>query len=227
MDPNMGRTSRILGVAFLLQSLCIPLFSGFVLKPALFVSGGITEIMAAIANNVLMMRVYALCEVAQALAVAFLGAVLFATLRKQNEKLAAAGFGFYILEAAVLIACRVGDFSLLRISQEWMATGRPDSLLMLGKIALESSDFAYGGPLMLSFEVGAVLFYYLLFKSRVIPRWLSLWGLITVICPCLIATFLFFFGIKLPMYVYFVYGPFEMVAGVWILVKGIREREST
>jgi hypothetical protein len=221
MEQTRGKSSRMLGIAFLLQSAVIPLFSGFVLKPALFVIGGAAAVMTNVADKTLMMQGYVLLEVMQALAVAFLGAVLFGTLRKQNEKLAAAGLAFYILEAAVMISCRVGEFSLLRMSQEWLAAGRPDYLLAMGTATLSWIDFAFGGPLMLAFELGAVPFYYLLFRSRVIPRWLSLWGLITVICPCLIATVLFFFGLDLPMFVYFIYGPFEIVAGIWIVIKGI------
>jgi predicted RND superfamily exporter protein len=40
---------------------------------------------------------------------------------------------------------------------------------------------------MLAFCLGAILFYTLLDKARIVPRWLSLWGLITVF-PLLIGT---------------------------------------
>jgi hypothetical protein len=46
----------------------------------------------------------------------------------------------------------------------------------------------YGQELsMAAFCVGAMLFYYLLYKSRIVPRVLSLWGLLAVL-PCLVAT---------------------------------------
>jgi hypothetical protein len=81
--------------------------------------------------------------------------------------------------------------------------------------------FGFSALAMLAFCLGAILFYYLLDKSRIVPRVLSLWGLITVF-PCLVGTLSALFGYKLPFFVYLPYAPFEFVIGVWILVKGIK-----
>jgi hypothetical protein len=111
-------------------------------------------------------------------------------------------------------------FSLLRISQEYVAAGNPAYLQMIGNLAFESTNFGYT-LLMLAFCPGGILFYYLLYKSEVVPRALSLWGLITVF-PMLIATLSAILGYELPFLLYFPYVPFEFVIGVWILVKGIK-----
>jgi hypothetical protein len=83
-------------------------------------------------------------------------------------------------------------------------------------------DFIYSALHMLAFSLGAILFYYLLDKARIVPRVLSLWGLITVVFPCLIATLFVIFGYQVPFFAYLTYAPFEIVIGVWILVKGIK-----
>jgi hypothetical protein len=75
---------------------------------------------------------------------------------------------------------------------------------------------------MLVFCPGGILFYYLLYKSGIVPHALSLWGLITVI-PMLIGTVSQIFGYTLPFFLYAPYVPFEFAIGVWILVKGIKE----
>ena len=70
---------------------------------------------------------------------------------------------------------------------------------------------------MWSFCLGGILFYYLLDKSRIVPRALSLWGLITVF-PCLIGTLSAVFGYKMPFLIYLPYAPFEFVnriMGFW------------
>ena len=77
---------------------------------------------------------------------------------------------------------------------------------------------------MLAFCLGGILFYYLLYKSGVVPRWLSLWGLITV-SPLLIATLLSLFEYEAPAIVALPYIPFEFVIGIWILVKGTTKRD--
>jgi hypothetical protein len=191
----------------------------------LTVPGNISETMINIANNAWLMRANILGEMTTALGIIFLGAILFVTLRKQDEKIALTGLGFYILEAALLAVSRIEAFSLLRISQEYVAAGNPANLLTMGNLAFESMNFGYV-LLMLAFCLGAILFYTLLDKARIVPRWLSLWGLITVF-PCLIGTLFAIFGYELPFAMYLPYVPFEFVIGVWILVKGINDDPET
>ena len=217
---SINKTSRVLGVAFLLQAIT-SLTSGLILKQALIVPGNISESMINIANNAWLMRANILGEMITALGIIFLGAILFVTLRKQNENMALVALGFYILEAALLAVSRIPAISLLRISQEYVTAGHSAILQTIGNLAFESMDFGYT-LLMLPFCLGAILFYYLLYKSGIVPRVLSLWGLITVF-PLLIGTLSAIFGYKLPFAVYLPYVPFEFVIGVWILVKGIKD----
>lgn len=217
---NTGnKTSRILGIAFLLQFVT-SFSSGAFLKPTWFVPGNMSDTLVKIANNPLLMRVNILLDVLTALGVTFLGAILFLTLRKQNEKIALTALGFYFLEVALLAASRIEAFSLLRISQEYVATGQSAYLLTMGNLAYESMDFVGNTLHMLVFCLGAILFYFLFYKSQVVPRWMSLWGLITVF-PMLIGTITQIFGYTIPFVFYVPYAPFELVIGVWILVKGI------
>ncbi|MGA7194557.1 MAG: DUF4386 domain-containing protein [Anaerolineales bacterium] len=218
---TVNKTSRILGVAFLLQFVT-SFFSGAFLRQAWLVPGNINETMLKIANKPWLMRVNILVDMLTALGIIFLGAILFVTLRKQNEKIALVALGFYILEAALLAVSRIEAFSLLRISQEYVTAGQPAYLQTLGNLAFESMDFVGSTLHMLTFCLGGILFYYLLYKSRIVPRVLSLWGLITVF-PMLIATLSAIFGYELSFFLYVPYIPFELVIGVWILIKGIKE----
>lgn len=220
MNAN-NRTSRVLGAAFLLQFVT-SFSSGLVLQPAWLVPGDIHETMLRIANNPSLMKANILVDTLTAVGVIFLGAVLFVTLRKQGEKMALVGLGFYILEGALLAASRSEAFSLLRISQEYVRAGGPEYLLTLGNLALESMDFVGFTLHVLAFCLGGILFYYLLDKSGLVPRALSLWGLITIL-PLLVATLLAIFDFQVPEIVALPYFPFEFVIGLWILVRGIPE----
>lgn len=219
---SVKKASIVLGIAFLLQAVT-SLISGLILRNVLTVPGNISETMVNIAKNTLLMRTSILGEIATAAGIIFLGAILFVTLRKQNEKMALIALGFYILEAALLAASRIVAFSLLRISQEYVAAGNPAYLQTIGNLAFESMNFGHT-LLMLPFCLGAILFYYLLYKSRVVPRILSLWGLITV--PLVLTgTLSTVFGYQVPFLTYLsvLYVPFEFAIGIWILVKGINK----
>jgi hypothetical protein len=215
---SVSNISRVLGAAFLLQAIT-SLISGLILNLALIVPGDISESMIHIANKPWLMRANILGEMITAVGVIFLGATLLLTLRKQNKIIALVAAGFYILEAALLAASRIAAFSLLRISQEYATAGHPAYLRTSGNLALESMDFGYA-LLMLPFCLGAILFYYLFYKSGIIPRVLSLWGLIAV-SIVLIGTLFAISGYKVSLFLYLPYVPFEFTIGVWILVKGI------
>jgi hypothetical protein len=220
---NVNKTSRILGFAFLLQFIT-SFSSGVFLQSALIVADNVSESMIKIANNAGLLRIFILVEMLTALGVIFLGSMLFITLRKQNEKMALTALGFYILEGAIIATSKLDAFSLLRISQEYATTGQPVNLLAMANLALASVDNGLL-LLMLAFCPGAILFYYLLYKSRLVPRWLSLWGLMTTF-PLLIGTVLAILGYEVSMLVYLPYLPFEFVIGLWILIKGIQEEQA-
>ncbi len=222
---SVNRTSRVLGIAFLLQFVT-SFSNGVFLKSALIVPGSISESMIKIANNPSLMRAYILVDMLTALGIIFLGAVLFLTLRKWNETMALVALGFYILEAALLAVSRLQAFSLLGMSQAYVTAGQPAYLQTMANVALESMNFVGATLHMLAFCPGGILFYYLLYKSGIVPRALSLWGLVTVL-PCLIGTLLVVFGYEAPVFLYVLYMPFELVIGVWILVKGINEASET
>jgi hypothetical protein len=220
MKMNTNRKTRILGLAFLLQVIT-SYSSGLFFRPLWFVQDDITATMLKIAKNPNMLRVHILVDTLTALGVIFLGAILFTTLRRQNEKMALVGLGFYILEGALLAGSRIGSFSLLKLSQEYALTGASE-LLTFGTLSLEAADFVGDTLHVLAFCLGAILFYILLYRSKVVPNWLSLWGLITVI-PVLAGTLTAIFDVHLPFIFFLPYFPFELVIAIWILVKGISE----
>lgn len=222
---TVNRASRVLGIAFLLQFVT-SFSSGVFLKPALIVPGSISETMIKIVNNSLLMRAYILVDMVTALGIIFLGAALFIALRKRNEIMALVALGFYVLEAALLAVSRLEAFSLLGLSQAYAAAGQSTSLQTMATVTLESMNFTGGTLHMLAFCPGGILFYYLLYETGIVPRALSLWGLVTVL-PCLIGTLLVVFGYEAPVFLYVLYMPFELVIGVWILVKGINEASET
>ena len=220
---SVNKTSRLLGAAFLLQFIVnvTAMISGLILKQRLIVPGNVSEGMINIANNTWLLRANILGEMITAVGVIFLGTILFVTLREQNERIALVALGFYILGAALLAASRIATFSLLRICQEYATAGHPAYLQTIGNLAFESMEFGIT-LMMLSYCLGAILFYYLFYKSGIIPRVLSLWGLVAV-SLVLIGALFAISGYELPFFVNLPYAPVEPAIGVWILVRGTKD----
>jgi len=174
--------------------------------------------MTNISNNALQMQASIVGEMFTAIGIVILGVLLFVTLKKQNGKIALVALGLYVIEAALLAASRIPAFSLLLVSQESVTAGHPAYLQALGNLLYESQSFGYSLHI-LPFALGATLFYYLFFKSRYIPRVLSLWGLIAA--PLALIGILFvLFGYDVPIVVFIPNLPFELGIGIWLLVRG-------
>jgi hypothetical protein len=218
MSSN-DKTMRILGLAFLFQFVT-SFSNGVFIQSGLVIQGDIIETMTRIAANPGLMRASILIDMLTALGVIFLGVVLYTTLRKQNEIFALTALAFYILEAGLLAASRGSAYSLLEMSQAWGSSGQPEALQVLAELSMERMHFVGASLHMVAFSAGALIFYPLLDRARIVPRWLSLWGLISLI-PVAAASLLVMLGVVVPFAVYLPYVPFELVIGLWILIRGI------
>ena len=154
------------------------------------------------------------------LSLAMMSVMLFPILKKYNEALAIGSVVFRgALEAALYIAIVISWLLLLTVSQEYVKAGISDAshFQALGALLLEASD-QLGSMLDIVFSMGALMIYYLFYQSRLIPRWLSVWGLVGAVlylASGLFAMFSLDFGIlEAPLALQ------EMVLAVWLIVKG-------
>lgn len=155
-----------------------------------------------------------------ALSLAMIPVVMFPILRKLNEVLA---LGYVVfrgaLETLITIASAVSYFVLITLSQKFVGAGAPGTSYFqtLGAVLL-GGHANLTAMLSIVFPLGALMFYYLLYRSKLIPRWISGWGFIAAILY-LIGGLVDLFGSELvilflPMLLQ------EMVMAVWLIVKG-------
>lgn len=207
---------KIIGVAFLLQFIT-SFVSGVIQKGYIFNETDITELLNHLNNNQKLFRITIFMDMLTALGVIFLGVTLYIYLKSKNKIMALTGLSFYILEGVIHVFTKLESFKLFNLAlldKEYMT----DQVIMNANILNSSMEFSTT-VMMLSFCVGAILFYYLLTRSNLVPKVLSMWGLISV-SLLLIWTILAFFSITVPFILYFPYVPFELVIGLWIIFKG-------
>jgi hypothetical protein len=212
---------RVLGFAFLFQAIS-SLASGIIFSPAMKAGTDGITLLERLASDPLFARIGILCDMGTAIGVIFLGAALCAALRRHGELLAFTGFGLFILEGALIAAGRIDAFSLLAMGQGYAVAGSP---LVFGALAAIGSEAAAFGSMTLSmaaFSVGAIPLYYLIFKSRIVPRPLGAWGLFSVLF-CLVGTVLSILGFRPPLVFYLPYIPFEFFIALWIIIRGVKQ----
>ena len=159
------------------------------------------------------------------LALAWVPVMMFPILKKQNEALAL-GYVVYrgALETVTTIAMVISWLFLTILSQEYIA-GSPDASYFqtLGTLLLKGNG-SISTISQIIFPLGALIFYCLLYQSKLIPRWISGWGLIAAIL-WIAVTFLDLFGLisqwsTIQVVLALPIGLQEMVMAVWLIVKG-------
>jgi len=204
---------QLLGISFLAQAI-IPLIVGLVFKS--FESEDMSITMNNITNNILTVNLTIIFWFIAAIFVIVLGIAMYLLAGHVNKTMGIIALCLYLVEAMLVLVGQTFVFGLLQASQLYIAGGDAE-LLNLGRILLSCRHFA-GEMAMIPFGIGAILFFYLLMKEEIIPKWLALYGLITA--PLImIGIPLTTFGVVVPIAVFAPYIPFEFFTGIYILVK--------
>jgi hypothetical protein len=154
-----------------------------------------------------------------AVSVMGIGVLMFPVLKKYDEGLALGYAGIRLIETVFIIAASLSLLSLLTLSQEYVAgaldaTNYQPSGASL--VALHNWSFVIGTLIFLG--LGGLCLNYLLYQSKLVPRWLSVWGLIGA-ALVLLYGLLSLFGLD-PGFLAVLIAVQEMVFAVWLIVKG-------
>jgi hypothetical protein len=151
-----------------------------------------------------------------------MGIFLYPIFKKEDEALAMGMVVFRsALEGSTYILLVVSRLFLVLVGKKYAVADASASaaLRAFGDILVDAPDLIM--PIVtFSFLIGAGLLYTLFYRSRLIPRWLSVWGLVGIL-PYLAVDLFKFFGS--PFNLEFLYGPLaiqEMVMGLWLVFKG-------
>jgi hypothetical protein len=148
---------------------------------------------------------------------------MYPVLKESNVTLALGSVIFRAMEAVLYMVAIVSLLSLLTLSHNLTNAGLADlsSLEAVGDSLRNARDLATLLAVF-AFSLGAFMYYYLFFQSRLIPRWLSGWGIAAIILMMTACVLALFNGKPVTGYTLLVI-PIalqEMVLAVWLIVKG-------
>ncbi|MCP4541370.1 MAG: DUF4386 domain-containing protein [Chloroflexi bacterium] len=215
------KTAIIVGVLFIIGTVAGSLsivFTDPILKDP--------DYLVKISANENQIIVGALLVLIMGLALAMVPVMMFPILKKHNETLA---LGYVVfrggLETVTALAFVSSLLLLITASRGYVKVGAPDASYSqnLGALLLKA-DFQINPILKIVFSLGALMFYYVLYQSKLIPRWLSGWGLVGATLHLVAGLFVMFgWLVEFPILGIFWDLPIalqEMVMAVWLIVKG-------
>ena len=154
--------------------------------------------------------------------------VLYPVLKKYNKTLSIGFVGFRIMAGVFQLLGIILLPIFILLSQKFLAQTNTDLMLYetIGEMLKLFRDLTNHLGVILATGLGNLLLYYILFKGKLIPVWLSIWGIIGN-ALIMIASFLLLF--ELIEVISTEYGIMtiplvlqEVVLAIWLIAKGLK-----
>jgi hypothetical protein len=172
----------------------------------------------------------ALFEFTMAVMIVGIPIYLYSVLKKYNTALAIGYIVFRVIEVVFFIFGAVCLLMLLTLSRAYVIAEAPDTTCFQTIAVLLLAVREWGGGVFstIIFSLSALILNYILYRSRLLPRWLSAWGIIGATLY-LGSGILPFLGhetrsticnlMEAPLALE------EMVFAIWLIVKGFNQYE--
>jgi Domain of unknown function (DUF4386) len=112
--------------------------------------------------------------------IVFIAVFAFGLLRKLDEALAVGYLACRIIEGTIMMVGIAATLLLIPLSQEFLQAGAPQNswFLTLGNVLKQAKFLGLTGLSLPMLGLGGLLFTWMLFRSRLVPRGISIVGLI-------------------------------------------------
>jgi hypothetical protein len=152
---------------------------------------------------------------------------LYPLLKRFNAGLALGSLVFRTFEGVLrFVAVSLGLLLLITLSQQFVDAGAPDSSYFqtLGALLVAGYRWVSNVGALLAFSIGCLLYYIIFYRTQLVPRWLSVWGIVGAILTMASALSVML-GLFEPMstgqiVMNLPIMPQEMVLAAWLIVKG-------
>jgi len=216
-------TARIAGVFFLI-AMVASLAGGIWLESILTAP----DYLVTLSDNSTQVILGVLLEIINCLAVVGIAVTLYTVLKEINEPTALGYVSFRVIEVVILLFAAITPLLLVTLSQEYLASGdlQASYFETLGALLMDGRELLTGLLTPIIFSIGALLLYYLFYRSKLVPRFLSVWGFIAI-AALLPWNMLEAFGYSISAGMVFGLPIIlnEITLGIWLIVKGFNSPE--
>jgi hypothetical protein len=172
-------------------------------------------------------------QAAMAAVYVWIAALLYPVIRTYSEGLAIGCFGFRIIGAAFLFVGIASLLLLLSLSEGFVTAGQLNLLYFrtTGELLRTGRDLMNHVGMILPWTLGGLIVYYCTFKMKLVPQWLSVWGIVGSTLTLTATVLLMLDVIKIVTPVYFIMNTptalCELSLAVFLTVNGFRPVAST
>ena len=217
---NAQRTTATLVGALFLTAMVASLVGGGLVESAIAAPYDL----AAIAANDALLIAGILLELVNAIAVLAIGVLLFPVLGATSAPMARGYLALRVVEAVFCAAIIIGPMALMSLGGRQVEGGGVDPAVAgaLGALAMAARAGIVSLLIPVFFCLGALVLYTAIYRSRLLPRFIAIWGLIAALL--ILAMNLLSLGVTLDITLALLLAlPMilnEIFLGIWLIVKG-------
>jgi hypothetical protein len=210
------KSARIIAALFLISTGAF-LMGDSIISPIVYS----TEYLKNVFPNAAKVNMGMLLIMINNIAIVGIAFMMYPILKRYNERIALAYFASRIIESVLIIVSLVNLLSIVDLSREYLQTSTADAAYFDTLGTLFKAERYYNFQMaMILLALGSLLFCYLLYRSNLIPRILTVLGFIGYIC--LFVKMIFdLFELNLGGDILYLPGAmFELLLPIWLIFKG-------
>ena len=216
---DLARSTTRLAGLLVFAGMAAGIFS---VAPAIDGADFLTEA-ASNTGQVLMAAVF---QFMMALAYAGFAILLYPAIRQFGGSLSIGFLSFRIIAVSLVIVGTIVMLSILALCQEVAGNVSQNTAAFeaLGNVLRITRDYINHVFMILALCAGNIMLYVLLLRSKLIPRWLSAWGLLGNLLSIAASLLVLFQAVGIITTEYLALNAVtalqEVVLGLWLIVKG-------
>lgn len=212
------KIARIVGFIFLIQFILGILINQVLIGPIVFSEDFLTNVFAN-SNKVI---IGVLTSIINGVLGIIAAIILYPVFRKYRKGVALLFLSLTIIGFVILIIDNVFVLSLLSLSKEYTNTGISERthFQTFGAVVYQTRWWTHYIEMFIAcFPL--FVFYFALFRTKLIPRFISLWGIASVILMCIAVMFAIFDQGTL-MILFLPLALNQLVLFPWLIFKGFK-----
>ncbi len=219
---SIKKTARILGVLLLIQFIIGISINQFLLGPIIFASDFLTNV-SANATQVILSVLLGLMGSAVSVGIAVM---LLPVFKQYHKEIAIWYLAFSIIGFTISVIDNIGVLSVLSLSQEYVKATDTDYFQTLGTILYAIRWWTHYLDMLIACFALPV-FYYVFYTSKLIPRFISVWGLagIALMLTGILLTIFDQGTHDTEMILLLPLGLNRLFLAIWLMVKGFNSHQ--
>lgn len=213
------RTERMVGVLFLLATVAFmtgsELINSVLNQP---------DYLSHLYPDRMKVTIGVFLELLNSAAVVGIAILMLPILKQHNQPIAYGYLSSRIIESVLLIGGTISPILLVALSKQYISEGIVENshFPIISDLILVAQNNAFELA-MIALSLGSLMFCYLLYRTKLIPRTLSLLGLVGYMA-LLLSSCLSIIGLDPGMLLFIPGGLFEIIFPIWLIVKGFIRR---